>query len=447
MSNSATHTWHARRIAILASGITSPLFSAVQFATHLRRDGHEVCFFAPESSGGNLAHAGFDHVVIPEPKLSTLTPLLPADPKTDVPTRTDAAVAALGVDDLAEALERFGPDLIIVDCEMHANIVVALSLKIPVVLSNNMFLSAPGLRAPPLHKKVTPGRGFWGSRLGVFLLWCGYLFRKQSKLLRRKLRDRGADHATALSALARRHDVPLNSIRRQKSWLIPWMYHLPTVLFLPKALDLRTQNAPDLRYAGAMVWQDRPRRPVDEEVLSAFCKDDAGTSRIYVAFGSMMTPDGTILERIWEAAARHPEWKLLCVVGDHWTEKPSNPPPANVHIVPWAPQHDILNHADLAIIHGGTSSLVEAVEAATPMLIYPHVLDQWGSAARVVYHGLGREGALGDSSEQIEADIQAILTDAEQPARSKAMQRACLAERAACRPSDLIEHWIAQNKA
>ena len=88
-----------------------------------------------------------------------------------------------------------------------------------------------------------------------------------------------------------------------------------------------------------------------------------------------------------------------------------NAVPGNLVAVTWVPQITVLQAADLMIFHGGTASLCEAVSSGTPMLVYPQSNDQKGSAARVVYHGLGRAGRFDDPVENIETDISAILDD------------------------------------
>ena len=124
-----------KRLAVIASGIFSPLSSAVEFAKRASSLGYEIQFFAPASSASLLSFAEFKHHVIPDPKIYTFVPLLPSTEKkdSDVGNRLDAAVSALGVDDLDSALMHYQPDAVFVDCELHGHIIVALCLKLPVV--------------------------------------------------------------------------------------------------------------------------------------------------------------------------------------------------------------------------------------------------------------------------------------------------------------------------
>lgn len=423
----------AKRLAIIASGIYSPLSSAVEFANRARSGGFEIKIFAPASATELLSLNGLPHQRIPRLKIHTLTPLLPPldSPNPDdqvLRDRLDAAVSALGVDDLAQMLQAFEPDAIFVDCEMHAHIIVSLSLNVPVVQYSSMFLSRPGLRAPPLHKRSYPGQGLRGSRPAVLFAWLHHLIRKHTRVLRNRKRDQGADHPTALTELAHRHGVPIEALRRMVCWQMPWTYKIPTVLFLPQALDLPTQPYPEMAYLGPMILKNRPEKDYDRSKIARFCVSEGHRKRIFIGFGSMMAPDDHLVLSLLDIARRHPEWQILFAAGKHCEDATLKSAPPNVDVVTWVPQTEVLKHADLAIMHGGTGGLVEAVDAATPMLLFPHVNDQKGSAARVIFHGIGRAGRTTDPADRIEANMIALLHDTVVAQASTAMQAACRKE-------------------
>ncbi len=426
-----------KRLAILATGIFSPLSSAVEFATRARAAGYEVAFFAPASSAELLQFSGFAHHKIPRPKVHTFSPLLPppdhritnADERR---SRLDAAVSALKVDALDAQIGDFNPDIVFVDCEMHAHIIVALSLGVPVVQYTSMYLSPPGPQAPPLHKRAYPGTGLHGSRVSVSVIWAVYLLRKAMKIRRNARKDQGADHPTALTELARRRGVPLRALRRIACWQMPWTYKIPTALFLPQALDLPTKPYANMRYLGPTVLQARPNDAKEPPEIRDFCAKSSDGKRIYVGFGSMMAPNSQLLARIWDIAKRRPEWRFLCAAGEHWDHDAMRDLPANIAVVPWAPQQKVLEYADLAILHGGTGGLVEAALAATPMLIFPHVNDQKGSAARVLFHGIGRAGRVSDTANKIEADMKALMESSRTAENCVGISKKCRAEQDRC---------------
>ena len=415
------------RLAIIASGIPSPLTSALEFANQARAAGYEVHILAPAASASMILHAGFRHYVIPNPKINAFQPLLPParEPDTDVNDRLDAAISSLGVDVLANTLSEVKPDAVFVDCELHAHIIVALSLDYPVIQYSNMFLSRPGFRAPPLHRRVIPGRGLRGSKIGVLLVWMHYLLGKASKVLRNRVADRGADYPRALLKLASRYRVPILKLLRLVTWQMPWTYRIPIVLFLPEALDLPTRPYSNQTYLGPMILRDRRERDHNRETVEQFCEAQSGRKRIYVAFGTIMQPESALVRRIWEVARRHPEWQFLYAAGKDWSDTAAISVLENVHVVPWVPQHRVLHDVDLAIMHGGTGGLIEAVAAATPMLLYPHINDQHGSAARAEFHGIGRMGDRKDPIEKIEVDIADLLGNPDIRVNCIRMQKAC----------------------
>ena len=433
-------------IAIVASGLTSPLFCMLELADQLHRDGHQIRFFAPEISQEAIAIAGFDITLMPEPHVWAYGPLLPPlgqdGGSTSRRERIQDAVAAFGVQRFGADLKAHEPELIIVDCELHAHILVALSLGIPVVQTHNMYLTPPALNVPPLHKWAVPGKWFWGSRFGTGLLWLDHLIHKVWRILKNKVGFKGADFPSALGHLARILKLDLPAWRRFKSWQYPWTYRIPTFLSLPRALDFPNEPRNDVHYLGPMICGARPAVQIKPSETERFCHAGPEKKRIYAAYGSMLTPDAKFITKLWEAVARHPEWQLLCVVGKNWTAPENISPPANVEVVQWVAQPEMLELADLAIFHGGAGTLIEAADTGTAMLIYPSVLDQLGNAARVAFHGLGRVGKERDSSLKMEADISAILESAKISSACKKMQAALQAERNAQPAQKLVRRLL-----
>lgn len=413
-----------KRLAIVCSGVASPLSSAIEFGRRSRDLGYDVHILAPRSSEKLISHANLQYVEIPTPRVNAFAAMLAPDKQNSLnrADRLSEAVGVLAVDDFAESVARLEPDAILIDCELHAHIIFCLSLDVPVAQFSNMFLSPPGSRAPPLHQATTPGVGLRGSRVGVSVAWGAFLLWKLKKVLRARFKYGGADFVSALLELARRHDVPLRERLRLVCWQMPWTYRLPTALLLPKSLDLPTKPRSELAYLGSMVLKDRLAEPHDEGALDRFYQHDREKRLIFVGFGSMMKADDSLLSNIWNVARAHPEWQFLFAAGQNQLSSDTIECPDNVNVVDWAPQLDVLQHVDLAIMHGGTGGFVEAIETGTPVLLYPHVNDQQGSAARAVFHGVGRAGSAADGPRKIEADIQELLQNPEYAERCRKMQ-------------------------
>jgi len=69
--------------------------------------------------------------------------------------------------------------------------------------------------------------------------------------------------------------------------------------------------------------------------------------------------------------------------------------------------------ANLFLTHSGNGSVLEAIHFKVPMLLFP-LNDKWdqnGTAARMVYHGLGLKSKLNENKEILKTQIFEILQD------------------------------------
>lgn len=64
--------------------------------------------------------------------------------------------------------------------------------------------------------------------------------------------------------------------------------------------------------------------------------------------------------------------------------------PKNFKVFPYAPQKELLEHADLFITHGGMNSVSEAMSSGVPMLVFPILNDQPMNAKQVEKLSLGK---------------------------------------------------------
>ncbi|DBB14407.1 TPA: hypothetical protein ACH3X3_004706 [Trebouxia sp. C0006] len=64
---------------------------------------------------------------------------------------------------------------------------------------------------------------------------------------------------------------------------------------------------------------------------------------------------------------------------------------ANVKVITWAPQNDVLGHESVRafVSHGGNNSIYEAAYHAVPTVVMPCVADQGENAVKTEYHGFG----------------------------------------------------------
>lgn len=412
------------KIALILPQIVSPQQRMLAMGLRLEAAGHEVVIFAPENGLPLARHLDFDAEDIPDPQINTFSPVLPRPQGLRTPRafrqRAEAGARTMGVADLPERLAAHAPDLVLCNAELPAHAIVARGAGFRVALVTSMFLTPPGLQAPPLHFAQTPGQGWRGSKPAVAAAWAYYLARKSALVTRNALRDWGADHPAVLRQIAR--EAGVRPKRRFWGWQMPFSLALPTLVMLPQALNLPVAPYPGQQFIGPMILRSRPKQPFDPGVLDRFAK---GKLRIMMAFGTLVRPGNTLINAVLQAAKEKPDWEVLGLLR-HAGEVTETPP--NVTLVPWAPQRKVLAQADIAIIHGGAASVLECIEAEVPMLVYPKATDQCGNAARVVFHGLGREGRAIDTAADVAAHIAALRADPELPTRLARMKDAAEAE-------------------
>ncbi|CAH2054203.1 unnamed protein product, partial [Iphiclides podalirius] len=88
--------------------------------------------------------------------------------------------------------------------------------------------------------------------------------------------------------------------------------------------------------------------------------------------------------------------------------------PRNVHIVPWAPQVEVLGHVncELFITHGGLLSILESIHFGVPIIGIPLFGDQDLNVNRAVDKGFGKKVDLNSQiAVKMEAAIKEILHD------------------------------------
>ena len=82
-------------------------------------------------------------------------------------------------------------------------------------------------------------------------------------------------------------------------------------------------------------------------------------------------------------------WFMVLVINKEITAPGIDSIAGSLQILSWAPQIEMLNHAHLAITHGGLGTIKECIHAEVPMIALPMRYDQFDNANRLAYHKLG----------------------------------------------------------
>jgi UDP:flavonoid glycosyltransferase YjiC (YdhE family) len=85
--------------------------------------------------------------------------------------------------------------------------------------------------------------------------------------------------------------------------------------------------------------------------------------------------------------------------------------PSNVRVETWVSQTDVLRHADLAVHHGGSGTMLGALRAGLPQLLVPQGADQFANAEAVLAAGVGTRLLPAElTSQAVAAHADALLT-------------------------------------
>lgn len=438
-------------IVLITSEMAGRINVTCELARRLEAAGHAATIASPADIGERVAALGATYVPLAARAESTAAATNPETPSPhplarfvaltkrladmrSAPTRREAAVDALDPEGCLTAAMQPRPDLFLVDIELPVHIMAAYSSGVPTALWTTMLSlwKRPGL--PPLGSSIIAGRGWQGGRLGLELAWLRFRTWKWLRIQRLRITRLGTDQISVLRRVAERLGFPFRATTDLWQWLIPCVYPpLPTLSFNAFSLEFPHEPHPSFRYVGPMLNPDR-HKPVGvaeeayrgrlDEILRRR-RTDAQRRLIYCSFGAWHKGnDLDLIGRVVSAAASRPEWELVIGLGGRLEPNDLGDLPANVHAFRWAPQMEILRHADAAVHHAGISSLNECIAFGVPMVVYPFAfLDQPGNAARVAYHGLGEVGDRSrDSAELIQQRLDRVLGDSKATDRLAALR-------------------------
>ncbi|MFJ8624348.1 nucleotide disphospho-sugar-binding domain-containing protein [Kitasatospora sp. NPDC093550] len=134
----------------------------------------------------------------------------------------------------------------------------------------------------------------------------------------------------------------------------------------------------------------------------------ADRPRVVVTLGTVLAElDGVrAVVRLVEAAAEVDADFLLAVGGADLA--PLGTLPANVRGLPWVPLNELLGRADALVHHGGSGTMLTALQAGLPQLLLPQGADHFANAEAMTASG----AALSSTSDAVDtALLDRLLTD------------------------------------
>jgi UDP:flavonoid glycosyltransferase YjiC (YdhE family) len=389
-------------ILAVTDGPTGVRNSIIELCRRLAAAGHTLTFAGEASARQPAEHHGLGFRAL---ETNGLDGFHAADSERGfvdrvrrLPERRRAAAASTGVEHFAKLFDALNPDLALIDGEMHECVVATAVTGVRSALLNTFasIWRRPGL--PPSHTFIRPGVGWRGSRTGIALAWNAFLLRKRARQLRLRIRHVGCDRISVLRAVSRDAGFDLDLEADPNQWLIPFTYpRFPALSLHALEFEFPHEPAPGVQYVGPMVLEDRLERSMSaadrellDELLDRKRRFEPERALLFAGFGSFFTAHRLWLCRLVAAVAERPEWELVLALGGRLDPTELGTLPANVHALAWAPQPEVLEHADVAIVHGGINTIDECVLAGVPMLVScGGETDMAGNTARVVHHGIG----------------------------------------------------------
>lgn len=129
--------------------------------------------------------------------------------------------------------------------------------------------------------------------------------------------------------------------------------------------------------------------PPHSRPLSDVVKSDA--RQVYVTFGTIFnTESGDLLSRaVAGVAACQEATQVVVSTGQHLDPAELGPQPPNVTVRRFVPQHDVLACSAAVLCHGGSGTVLGALENGLPMVCIPLGADQSLNTRRCEMLGLG----------------------------------------------------------
>lgn len=394
---------------------------ALEVMNRLRAAGHDVVSASPSDLSETMAAMGVTFVKldpwVPHPEHACAGTWLSR--VLGYRRRRAQAVEQLGTARFAEVMRAQGADLLLIEVEMREHIAAALAagLRVATLSAFATLWNRPNM--PPLHSAVQPGQRAWGSKLGLAVLWRIAGAQNWMRILARRLRTVGLDRHSILRTHARGLGLPFKPNYGAQLFLLPDRRDdLPVLSMIPREFDLPHDRHPAMHYLGPMVAKNRPTpelAPGDAAALQSvfrLCETNRRTL-IYCGLSTFFAVAPARIGVLAEVARKRPDWQFVIGLGGGAAARDALDLPPNILALRDAPQLDILQQADCAVLDAGISAIMEALEFQVPMLLFSQGrVDQNGNSARVKYHRLGYvAGPSAQTPDGLQAALEALLRD------------------------------------
>jgi UDP:flavonoid glycosyltransferase YjiC (YdhE family) len=122
---------------------------------------------------------------------------------------------------------------------------------------------------------------------------------------------------------------------------------------------------------------------VANETLPVWVEQLPAQPTVYVTLGTEVNGDPEFYPSVLQTiitGLRDASINLIVTLGRDGDPADFGPQPENVHIERYIPQTLLLPHCDLMVMHGGSNSLLAALDVGLPLVVVPLIADQFFNA-------------------------------------------------------------------
>ena len=318
-----------------------------------------------------------------------------------------------------QLLERINPDLVILDEHFPHKVIYYTQKKVKLLTVQTTVATGQDDFVPPFKYGYLPKRNRTGQWLTQWL-WLLYKLKKLKNRMYYQVLSWNNDHFSSQQKVAQALKYPFKE-RICFSQSYEYRFKDVTCLITPsKSFDFPRSHQSDLHWIHpcpalplADTFDSRYQRVV--ETLVTQKAEGSYDKLIYCSLGSLtklrLRSAHRFFQKFMQVCMAYPRHRFVLCIGEQEDVSSLLPTPANLYIFRQIPQTHFLSHCDLMITHGGVNSVIECINAAVPMLVFPllKISDQPGNAARVVYHGLGVRGNVKNSAQTISRKLSQLI--------------------------------------
>jgi zeaxanthin glucosyltransferase len=412
-----------RHIGLICPELSGHLNPLTTLGGELKRRGHRVTVLGrpdgePKSVRAGLEFVGFGEKDFPKGHQERFTAEIGAMSEFRALRRYLSEMRLhfdVAVRDLPAAVREAGIDALLVDQVEPGPATVAEHLGIPFVTVCNALPIYPDPLAPPWNSTWPLPSGLWGRWRNRMGNWANEMatsgvnrhlhrIREGLKLPRRRVVYEGSPlaHVAQLPAC---FDFPRESQLSRFHYTGPW-YH-------PKNMD-------DSGF---------PYDRLDERPL------------IYASMGTLQNRQPHGFRCIAEAVSGLNAQVIISFgrkdaeVGGDW--------PDNVLAVPFAPQLELLQRAQMVITHAGMNTTLEAISHGRRLVAIPVAYDQRGVAARIRHFGVGEVVPLARlTTERLRSAVEQVWNDSSYGENARRLGESLQGTNGAEQAADIIERAL-----